>query len=239
MFDVEVAKQVGVIAAILFQNIAFWCQHSQANDTNYFDGRYWTFNSVKAFKEMFPYLSASQIDTAMKKLVISGLIMKGNYNKSAYDRTIWYALSENGKCIFEKSKMEFNKIENGFPKNREPIPDINTYINTDINTNHNGRTTFVKPTAEELKAYALEIDYNLDPEAFLDYYNQNGWVIGKFKTKMKDWKAAVRQWKRHDQARGIDTRAKRSDDPGTVVLTSEEERLIEQVYANNGRDAWM
>jgi hypothetical protein len=134
MFDVAVAEQVGVVPAILFQNIAFWCQHSMANDTNFHDGLYWTYNSVKALKALFPYLSASQIDTGMKKLINAGLVVKGNYNNSAYDRTAWYAITKNGKSIFEKSKMEIREIENGFPENREPIPYINTYINTDDKT---------------------------------------------------------------------------------------------------------
>ena len=96
---------------------------------------------------------------------------------------------------------------------------------------------FTPPTFDELSAYALEIDYNLDAEAFLDYYNQNGWVVGKYKTKMRDWKAAVRQWKRNDIARGIDTHARhREPEP---VIDEEMEREIERVIAQNGRDAYM
>ena len=131
MFDVEVAKEVGIIAAVIFQNIAFWCQHSEANGLNFHEGRYWTYNSVKAMREMFPYLSKSQIDTAVHKLIDAGLVVKGNFNKSAYDRTTWYAMTENGKSIFQKSEMESQKIGNGFTGNRKPIPDINTDIDTD------------------------------------------------------------------------------------------------------------
>ena len=94
----------------------------------------------------------------------------------------------------------------------------------------NAKNTFTIPTLDELKAYALEIDYNLDAEAFIDYYSQNGWVIGKNKTPMRDWKAAVRTWKRNDEKKGIDTHA-RHKEPDTVVLTPEEERLIAEVYA--------
>jgi hypothetical protein len=124
MFDTDVAEQLSVNAAIIFQHIAFWCIHSEANGTNYHDGEYWTYSSVKAFKRVFPYLSASQIDTALKKLLEAGYIIKGNYNKSAYDRTIWYAVTKNGKSIYKKSKMENQKTANGLPENREPIPDI-------------------------------------------------------------------------------------------------------------------
>lgn len=99
------------------------------------------------------------------------------------------------------------------------------------------RKRFVKPTPDELNAYALEIDYNLNAEAFIDYYEANGWKIGG-KSPMKDWKAAVRQWKRHDQQRGIDTHARRTE-PTPIVLTDEERAEIDRIYAQNGRDAFM
>lgn len=54
---------------------------------------------------------------------------------------------------------------------------------------------FVKPTYDELKAYANEIGFfPFDPQAFLDYYDSKGWVVGK--SPMKDWHAALRTWKR-------------------------------------------
>jgi hypothetical protein len=52
-----------------------------------------------------------------------------------------------------------------------------------------------KPTPIELQHYAREIGFfGFDHNAFLDHYDSNGWYVGK--TKMKDWKAAVRTWKR-------------------------------------------
>ena len=54
---------------------------------------------------------------------------------------------------------------------------------------------FVKPTYDELKAYANEIGFfPFDPNDFLDYYDSKGWVVGK--SPMKDWHAALRTWKR-------------------------------------------
>lgn len=202
MFDVEVAEMVGIIAAVLFQNIAYWCQHSCANGTNYYEGRYWTYNSIKAFRDMFPYLSKSQVDTALKKLIDAGMIVRGNFNKSTYDRTMWYALTETGNAMFknrksisEKSEMEDQEIGNGFPGNRKPIPYINTDINTNINTDSEKRKRFVPPTVEEVAAYASEKGWKKDvfsPERFVDFYGSKGWLVGK--TPMKDWKAAARGW---------------------------------------------
>ncbi len=48
------------------------------------------------------------------------------------------------------------------------------------------------PTLEEVKAYCLERNNSINPEKFFNYYEANGWKVGR--GKMKDWKAAVRSW---------------------------------------------
>jgi hypothetical protein len=58
---------------------------------------------------------------------------------------------------------------------------------------------FVRPTVSEVAAYATEIGAAIDPEQFCDFYESKAWMIGK--NKMKDWKAAVRTWKRGQAAK--------------------------------------
>jgi hypothetical protein len=53
---------------------------------------------------------------------------------------------------------------------------------------------FQKPTPEEVASYAAEIGFEVDGSAFCDFYEAKGWVIGR--QPMKDWKAAIRNWKR-------------------------------------------
>lgn len=57
------------------------------------------------------------------------------------------------------------------------------------------RTVFTPPTVEDVRAYCLERKNQVDPERFHSYYSSNGWMVGK--SKMKDWKAAVRTWERN------------------------------------------
>lgn len=132
MFDVDIAKKFGVNAAILMQNIFFWCEHHRANNKCFHDGYYWTFNSARAFAELFPYMSEYQIRTALQKLVDGGMIITGNYNKSAYDRTTWYAVTVFGTSMIKKCKMDDVQNQNGTQNKQSPIPDINTDINTDM-----------------------------------------------------------------------------------------------------------
>lgn len=59
------------------------------------------------------------------------------------------------------------------------------------------RTRFVKPTFEEVDAYCCQRNNDVDPQAFIDFYESKGWKVGN--TPMKDWKAAVRTWERSRQ----------------------------------------
>ena len=196
-FQTDIATQYGVNAAILLEHIGFWIEKNEANDTNYFDGTYWTFNSVRALCHMFPYMTDRAIRNALKRLIDEGLIITGNYNKSQYDRTLWYALTDKGKSCLHYRKIDLTFSQNGIAQNAEPIP----YINTDIDNNNNNKkdvradARFSKPTVEEVKAYCAERNNGIDAERFVDYYEARGWKIGK--NQMKDWKAAVRTWERN------------------------------------------
>lgn len=62
--------------------------------------------------------------------------------------------------------------------------------------NKGKRKRFITPTLEEISEYCKERNNSVDPQRFFDYYESKGWVVGK--TKMKDWKAAVRTWERNN-----------------------------------------
>ena len=71
---------------------------------------------------------------------------------------------------------------------------------TTINKNKEIRITnkyFKKPTILEVKNYCILRKNNIDAEAFWDFYESKDWFVGK--SKMKDWKAAVRNWERGDK----------------------------------------
>ena len=59
------------------------------------------------------------------------------------------------------------------------------------------RTRFAPPSLKDVTAYIREKSYNVDPEAFIDFYTSKGWKVGN--QAMKDWKAAVRNWNRRDK----------------------------------------
>ena len=66
-----------------------------------------------------------------------------------------------------------------------------------------GAARFRAPSPEEVAEYASAYaaskgiglaSTDFDPERFVDFYAQKGWMVGK--SRMKDWKASVRNWVR-------------------------------------------
>lgn len=70
--------------------------------------------------------------------------------------------------------------------------------NKELNTKELNNKRFQKPSIEEVRAYIKEIGGSFTAEAFVDHYEANGWKIGG-KSPMKDWRAAIRNWKRRDR----------------------------------------
>lgn len=122
-FDVELATKYGMLEAIILNNLEFWTARNEANGQHCHDGYFWTYNSMRAFASLFPYVSQRQIQHALKHLRELGIIQTGNYNKQPYDRTLWYAFTDLGLSIMQKCQMEEADLSNGNTPQVQPIPD--------------------------------------------------------------------------------------------------------------------
>ena len=60
-----------------------------------------------------------------------------------------------------------------------------------------GSTKFQKPSLEDVRAYCISRGNQVDPEQFCNFYESNGWKVGK--NPMKDWRAAVRTWEKREK----------------------------------------
>lgn len=218
-FDVELAREFGVNAAILFNNICFWINKNRANGKNFFDGDYWTYNSKRAFAELFPYMSERQVGSALQKLVEARMIKTGNYNEDKRDKTTWYALDINGACMVQKCKFHLTKSYNGNSENVRPLPynkhtDINTDINTDITYNPPAaREDYMYadayPQAEPQKVECQKNDY----KAIADLYNSICISLPKVTAMSDNRQKAIAARLKHytvDQFREMFTKAENS-----------------------------
>ena len=91
--------------------------------------------------------------------------------------------------------------------------------------------TFTKPTIDKIQDYCIERNNNVNAEQFYDYYESNGWKVGK--NSMKDWKAAVRTWERSEY-RKPNSKKNSKEDAINVVKELMEEYANEQFEDNNG-----
>lgn len=95
----------------------------------------------------------------------------------------------NLRQISEKSPPE---IEIELEKDIE----IEKEIHSSAKSTTTKRKRFEKPSISEIEQYCIERNNNVNAEQFFDYYESNGWKVGK--NSMKDWKAAVRTWERSE-----------------------------------------
>ena len=87
----------------------------------------------------------------------------------------------------------------GVTKNNESKSiELEKEIDTEIELDNRAKPKrFTPPTLQDVKAYCIERKNDVDPERFIDFYESKGWMVGK--NKMKDWKAAVRNWERKEK----------------------------------------
>ena len=163
-FDIEIAKKYGIAEAVILKHVYFWVKRNALNEKNCFDGRCWTYNSIKAFAELFPYLTERQVRYTLAKLKDNGLILVGNYNDDPRNRTLWYTLTDEGMALFEQN-VQVAPVKNDksdLPKT-ESISDkigkcnsnnnINTTgvtdVNADVNTGKGSGGSSVVPAREQ------------------------------------------------------------------------------------------
>jgi hypothetical protein len=81
----------------------------------------------------------------------------------------------------------------GLEKRREEKSITNTVdAGASVPVRKQTRGAFVKPTITDVISYVLEINATVDARAFVDYYESNGWRVGR--NPMKDWQSTVRRW---------------------------------------------
>ena len=90
-FNIEIAQKYGVNAAIVLRHLQFWIIKNKTHGKHLHDARTWTYYSVSAFTEIFPYLSRKQVRRGLQILIDQRVILKGDYNKHKNTKTSWYA----------------------------------------------------------------------------------------------------------------------------------------------------
>lgn len=156
--------------------------------------------TIKQALSMFKELGLIEIleNGAIYMLDIQNFIGKGSTEadrQRLYDRRISderkqkkLTQSRNLEEILEKSTPE---IEIELERDIKIEKEIDSSASTTTK-----RKRFEKPTLSEIKEYCIERNNNVDAQHFYDYYESNGWKVGK--NSMKNWQATVRTWERSE-----------------------------------------
>lgn len=190
-FDIEVAQEYGIAEAIFIKHFQFWIAKNKANGSHQHDNRTWTYNSNKAFAELFPYLSTQSIRTALKHLTERGVIITGNYNDNPYIKTLWYAFADENKWIRQFQQTDLLKSTNGFVRNDKCI---NTDIDYTDNKPNKKTTNNISPSIPQGEVIEWSEEEELFETFRLAYQGSKNGHDTEFKNfkKHKDWKEVVR-----------------------------------------------
>lgn len=85
--------------AIVLQQLHYWLQRSN----NVRDGHKWVYNSMNDWLKQFPWIkSRKRLTRYFDDLESRGLVVTGNYNKAAFDKTKWYRIDYDALSVLEK-----------------------------------------------------------------------------------------------------------------------------------------
>ena len=168
----ELAKQVGLKEAVLLADLISKEEYFITNGMT--DG--WFFNT-EANIEQDTTLNSYHQRKCIKTLKEKGLI---EVKRKGIPAKQYFKINE--EQVLQILNNLSDKKQTTINKNKE-IKITNKY--------------FKKPTLIEIDMYCADRENSVDHIAFFDFYESKGWMVGK--NKMKDWKAAVRNWERRDK----------------------------------------
>ena len=176
------------------------------------------------FKNMLPYdlkmlATVLRVDIAKMKLALElfeqlGLVTKTD-NEVLFMSDIQALIGQSSTeaeriARYRKRIAESNNVTEMLPDNEctKSVQMLQTCtpkielekekeLKKDIELEGETTTRFHKPSISEIQEYCNERKNNINAEKFFNYYESNGWMVGK--NKMKDWKACVRTWEQNEK----------------------------------------
>lgn len=82
------ATVIGLNEAIVLQQVHYWLKDSKHTR----EGRKWVYNTYEDWQKQFPFWSKNTLIRTFKSLETSGLLVAGEFNRMAGDRTKWYSI---------------------------------------------------------------------------------------------------------------------------------------------------
>lgn len=196
MFDGYIKLYRTSLDSDVFQNQVAW--------------KIWTWCLLKATHQEFVAIIGRQtIELKPGQFIFGG--RKASEELGFAISTIWYWLTffeKEGQAELKKTNkftvitiLNWHKYQtaelkkNSKRTQKEPYKNVKNVKNDKEEEKREGR--FAPPSIEEVSNYCKERKNGISAEGFVNYYESKGWVVGK--TKMKNWRAAVRTWENRDK----------------------------------------
>lgn len=157
------------------------------------DGEGWFYGSLEYLSRMTG-ITRRTVVNVLNKLHEDGLIEKDILDSGRVRYKVRKTFLPSEKIALPSEDFSLVSGE----KIALPSEKIAPYIEID-NKQTNNKKIFIRPSIAEITAYCEERGNNIDANQFHDYYESNGWKVGR--NSMKDWKSAVRYWERNDQSK--------------------------------------
>lgn len=149
---------------------------------------------TKLLKELdeFGYIQYLPSNNPIKGSLVN-LYTFGNSSEHSSGNTTNPTTGHSGVKLVVPSINSINKRKHINNKTREKENSKNEFPPTKKNKKMKS-LHFSIPDLQEVQSYFLEKqNTQTEAERFFNYFESNGWLVGG-KTKMKDWKAAARNW---------------------------------------------
>lgn len=189
------------------------------------------FNTLVRKRFIIPFESGVIV---IKHWKIHNYIQTDRYHETKY-------LEEKSKLILKENGVYTERIQDGYKLDTEDRIGKDRLVedrlgkvsegkerkeNTTSNEVVQKKKIFVPPTLEEVEDFCYENNLGIDPAQFIDFYETNGWMVGR--NHMKDWKAAARNWDRR----------RKTEDKGSRFMTKREQAIKDHNDTLNMLSEW-
>lgn len=135
-FNTKIAEKYGIEEAILIEHLYFWIHKNKCLDEMVHHDRTWCYSSAKGFNKYVTYMSTQKIRRVLVGLEKRGFIYIDNFNKTAFNQTLWYAFTDS--AIKELEELGYDILKSKTANfNNEKCEDINKEDKEKNNINKN------------------------------------------------------------------------------------------------------
>jgi hypothetical protein len=237
-FNAEHAAEYGIAEAVLIHHLQHWITKNRILNRNFIDGRTWTYQTQEEIASNFPYMGKYQIFRLLKNLENAGVILKGNFNKTSYDRTTWYSFVDEDKFLPAIDKLKKRNINEADSqsggndsatciKGTDPVPDAET-------KRERAPTAPKKPTASSRALHVSTSDE--EHRKLIEEFGAE--KTQKMYQALSDWKQITPKyrWKKGDYASvlrwGVDALKEKEEKPqGKESRKEKDLEFMKRVFA--------